>query len=108
MYPNEQSNDGSALSESGKSSDLGENGSLKKRDEKRMRKTNKNHSEPIYLPQYKQVNYMEMLTEIISKDFIDDRLAKFLHILNGETSPQRASQNLESVVSPKLSPGIQK
>ncbi len=80
------------MSDSGRNSELGENGAPRKRDEKRLRKTNKNNSEPIYLPQYKQVNYMEMLTEIISNDFIDDRLTKFLHILNGEISPPRGVQ----------------
>jgi len=43
----------------------------------------KNNSEPIFLPQYRQVNYMQMLNEIISNDYIDDRLTKFLNILNG-------------------------
>lgn len=91
-----------SLSESGKSSAQYENGGLKKREEKRQRKMN--NSEPLYLPQYKQVNYMEMLTDIISNDFIDDRLTKFLHILNGTTtsvtSPLRPRSN-----SPILSPG---
>ena len=34
---------------------------------------------------------MEMLTDIISNEFIDDRLTKFLHIINGTTvtSPLR-------------------
>ncbi len=47
---------------------------------------------------------MEMLTEIISNDFIDDRLTKFLHILNGTTmsvtSPVR-----QLTISSNLSPG---
>lgn len=79
-----------SLSESVKSSSAqDENGGLKKREEKRSRKLN--NSEPLYLPQYKQVNYMEMLTDIISNDFIDDRLTKFLHILNGTTATSVAS-----------------
>jgi len=92
-----------SLSDSAKSSSAqDENGGMKKREEKRNRKLN--NSEPLYLPQYKQVNYMEMLTDIISNDFIDDRLTKFLHILNGTntsvTSPLRPQSN-----SPILSPG---
>jgi hypothetical protein len=64
--------------------------SVRKRDEKRLNKAGKNNSEPIYLPQYRQVNYMSMLNDIISNDFIDDRLTKFLHILNGTmASPTR-------------------
>ncbi len=51
----------------------------------------KNNSETIYLPNYRQVNYMQMLNEIISNEFIDDRLTKFLHIMNGTLgSPQKA------------------
>lgn len=92
-----------SLSDSAKSSSAqDENGGPKKREEKRNRKLN--HSEPLYLPQYKQVNYMEMLTDIIGNDFIDDRLTKFLHILNGTNttviSPLRQQSN-----SKILSPG---
>jgi len=49
---------------------------------------------------------MQMLNEIISNDFIDDRLTKFLNILNGTSdSPNPKEQNQMSNHSPTLSPG---
>lgn len=53
---------------------------LKRRDSKRLSKQN---SKRECLQQYRQVNYMQMLSDIISNDFIDDKLTKFLHILEG-------------------------
>jgi hypothetical protein len=59
---------------------------------KRLRKE-ANGSEPI-LSQYRQVNYMQMLDEIISNDYIDDKLTKFLNILSGS-----ADHNIDTVSS---------
>jgi hypothetical protein len=65
-------------------------------------KESRNNSEPLYLPQYRQVNYLHMLNEIISNEFIDDRLTKFLNILNGTCdSPNKPQdQSLSSQLSP--------
>ena len=62
-------------SERGGSQNLG---GVRKRDVKGQIKDFQ--QEPLVVG-YRQVNYMNMLNEIISNDFIDDRLTQFLNIL---------------------------
>lgn len=63
-------------SERGGSQNIG----VRKRDVKRQIK---DFQEPLVFG-YRQVNYMHMLNEIISNDFIDDRLTQFLNILQDD------------------------
>lgn len=64
-------------------SDENKDESLCSEDSKRRRDVKKQRKENTLVPGYRQVNYMQMLNEIISNDFIDDRLTKFLNILSG-------------------------
>lgn len=64
-------------------SDENKEDSLCSEDNKRRRDEKKQRKENALVPGYRQVNYMQMLNEIISNDFIDDRLTKFLNILSG-------------------------
>lgn len=53
---------------------------IKRRREQKMRRK---YQKDTIVSGYRQVNYMHMLHEIISNEFIDDRLTKFLNIIQG-------------------------
>lgn len=83
-------------------SDENKEESLCSEDSKRRRDVKKQRKDNSIVPGYRQVNYMQMLNEIISNDFIDDRLTKFLNILSGGADSEILQLSEQSMVSSPL------